>query len=63
MQSPVPEGSYTASALPPAPILQVWVGSSRSPLSFLNGVVIYDNMRLEQEFEADRVDQGGAQGV
>ena len=29
----------------------------------LKGVVTYDNIRLEQEFEAHRLDQGGAQGV
>ena len=29
----------------------------------LKGVVTYDNIRLEQEFEAHWVDQGGAQGV
>ena len=64
MQPPAPEGSHTASALLAAPLLQVWAGSSGGPLSTaLKGVVTYDNIRLEQEFEAHRVDQGGAQDV
>ena len=52
-------------ALTAAPRLQAWAGSCGTPLSTttLQDVVIYNNMRFEQEFEAHRLDQGGVQSV
>ena len=49
-----PHSERSARRTASSPLLQVEV---------FQGIVKYDNIRLEQEFEAHRVDQGSAQGI